>query len=600
MPILRAFVLAAVFCLISTSAQAQVSILNETFNELGNTSVKVDAVFAPAAQQGSTPFRITISNRSGKDRTWKVNIGDSASRKLSTDITESILVENGAVVTREIYLPVAPLFAAYTYRSVRVNITSPGLGQLTRSIGHEANDIFPAIGISKALARRSRFELDEHVKNRTPGDARFALPYLPEQLPINWRGYSSLDCLLIDLKSWEGLNDTQTRSLLEWVRMGGRLDIFVPESQKNFAITDLGIDGVRTRVKATQSGQLSLGQVHVKKWDGNQLNISIVDDYTKIEETPRRSSELESYFGSDWTLRSEFGEKKFNPGLILIPLLIFAIVVAPVNLFYFAKKGQRHRLFYTTPIISVAACLIIVVIIFLEDGLGGRGYRATLADIQSQPGEMRLYLTQEQVSRTGVVLQSGFDANAEMVMDPVNLPNSVFNPLSSSSARNIAYHFKGQRYGGGFFRSRSEQGFSIRSSQPTRARIEMEATQTDGAPPSLISSLPVAITSLYFRGVDGKIWVSPEDAVIAPGSPIPLEPSSSAAFENWLKGSTDSFSKALGKRILTLANERERYFAIPKSAGSFPIPSHPSIDWEREVVVLTGMALSTQPSFENE
>jgi hypothetical protein len=94
--------------------------------------------------------------------------------------------------------------------------------------------------------------------------------------------------------------------------------------------------------------------------------------------------------------------------------------------------------------------------------------------------------------------------------------------------------------------------------------------------------------------------VSPEDAVIAPGSPIPLEPSSSAAFENWLKGSTDSFSKALGKRILTLANERERYFAIPKSAGSFPIPSHPSIDWEREVVVLTGMALSTQPSFENE
>ena len=51
MPILRAFVLAAVFCLISTFAQAQVSILNETFNELGNTSVKVDAVFAPAAQQ---------------------------------------------------------------------------------------------------------------------------------------------------------------------------------------------------------------------------------------------------------------------------------------------------------------------------------------------------------------------------------------------------------------------------------------------------------------------------------------------------------------------------------------------------------------------
>ena len=600
MPIRRAFVLTAVFCLISSPVQAQVSLLNETYNAPGNTSVKVDAVFAPSAQQGSTPFRISISNQSGKDRTWKVKIGDSHSRKLSTEVIESILVEDGAVVTREIYLPLAPLFTTYTYRNIRVNITSSGLGQLTRSVSHETNDIFPTIGISEALARRSLRELNEEVNNRARSDTRFALPYLPEQLPINWRGYSSLDCLLIDLKSWEGLNDAQTRSILEWVRMGGRLDIFAPESEKNLAIYDLEIDGFQTRVNKPQSRQLSLGQVHLKKWDENQLKVSIVDDYTKIDETPRRSSELENYFGSDWNLRSEFGEKKFNPGLILIPLLIFAIVVAPVNLFHFAKKGQRHRLFYTTPIISVAACLIIVVIIFLEDGLGGRGYRATFADIQSQPGEMRLYLTQEQVSRTGVVLQSGFDANAEMVMDPVELPNSVFNPLSSSSARNIAYHFNDQRYGGGFFHSRSEQGFSIRSSPPTRARIEMTESRTGGANPSLISSLPVAVTSLYFRGADGKIWATPENAIILPGSPIYLEPSSNAAYRNWLKESTEFFSKALGKRILTLAEERGRYFAIPKSAGSFTIASHPSIDWERELVVLSGMALNTQPSSKDE
>lgn len=600
MPILRIFFLAAVFCLISPSAKAQVPILNETYKGLGKTSVKVEAVFAPSTQQGSTPFRVTISNQSGKDRTWKVKIGDSSSRKLSTYIIESISVENGAIVTREIYLPQAPLFTSYAYGNVRVDITSPGLNQLARSVGHQTNNDFPTLGISRPLARRSLQDLDDRVKKRASGDARFALPYLPEQLPINWRGYSSLDCLLIDLNSWEGLNDAQTRSLLEWVRMGGRLDVFVPESGKKLAVDDLEIDGVQTLPKATQSGQLSLGQVHLKKWDGDQLNLSIVNDYTQIEETPRRSIELENYFGSDWALRSEFGDRKFNPALILIPLIVFAIVVAPVNLFHFAKKGQRHRLFYTTPIISVAACLIIVVIIFLEDGLGGRGYRATLADIQSQPGEMRLYLTQEQVSRTGVMLQPGFDATAEMVMDPVKLPHSVFNPLSSSSNRNIAYHFYDQRYSGGFFRSRSEQGFSMRSSQPTRARIEIKAAKTAANPPSLISSLPVVITSLYFRGADGKIWASPKNAVIAPGSPIPLEPSSSAAYKNWLMKSTESFSKALGNRILTLAEERERYFAIPKSAGSFPIPSHPGIDWERELVVLTGMAMNTLPSSANE
>merc|ERR1712005_58774 len=103
---------------------------------------------------------------------------------------------------------------------------------------------------------------------------------------------------------------------------------------------------------------------------------------------------------------------------------------------------------------------------------------------------MRLYVTQEQVSRTGVILSSGFKSDTEMVMDPVNLPPSIFNPFSVGSNRTTDYYFSEQHYDGGFFRSRSEQGFSIRTSQPTRARVEVESTARRDSPPSLVSSLP--------------------------------------------------------------------------------------------------------------
>ena len=520
MPRFRVPLFAAILSLFSFTASAQVQILNETYRNSGKTSVNVEAVFAPSSQQGSMPFLITINNNSGKDRTWTVKIYDGQNhRKLSTDITETISVENGASITREVYLPVPPIFTTYSYRNVSVEVSSPGLNNLSRSVGHETNDNSPTLAISKALARRSISDLDDHIQNRGASDKRFALPFLPEHLPVNWRGYTGLDGLLIDKDSWDGLDDAQERAVLEWVRLGGRLDIFTtetPANGKKLAVSDLKIGGLSPFKRNPSSARLSLGMIHLRNWDGDHLDVAVT---TQFKSTPHRADELDSHYDRAWSLRTDFGDKKFNPAIILIPLLIFAIIVAPVNLFHFAKKGQRHRLFFTTPIISVVACIVIVAIIFLEDGLGGRGYRAILADIQSQPGEMRVYLTQEQVSRTGVMLQSGFDPEVDLTIDPVNLPRSVFNPLSNSSNRNTEYHFYKDHLGGGFFRSRSEQGFSIRSTQPTRARIEIIKPATDATTPSLVSSLPVAVSQVYFRDGDGNTWRSPRGYRCSPGKP---------------------------------------------------------------------------------
>src|SRR3712207_7807497 len=50
-----------------------------------------------------------------------------------------------------------------------------------------------------------------------------------------------------------------------------------------------------------------------------------------------------------WEARRRVGELDMNAGLLIGFIALFAAISGPVNLFWFAPAGQRHRLFWTTP-----------------------------------------------------------------------------------------------------------------------------------------------------------------------------------------------------------------------------------------------------------
>ncbi|HRQ91205.1 MAG TPA: hypothetical protein PLA50_20615, partial [Bacteroidia bacterium] len=295
---------------------------------------------------------------------------------------------------------------------------------------------------------------------------------------------------------------------------------------------------------------------------------------------------LESDYDSGWSLFDRFGTKDFNPLFIFFLLIAFAILVAPVNLFYFAKAGRRHRLFITTPIISVATCLLIVAVIFFMDGVGGSGMRVVLADLQPSAGETRTYLTQEQVSRTGVMVNSGFEAPQPYDLNPVSLPASRFNPLTPYAQRSDFYDIAGAQFSGPFFRSRSEQGFSLRSVEPGRARIEYAGTE-DGKP-KLVSNLSQEITALQYRDADGALWRTPAGTRVGPGQTIPLERLEKETWPDWAMESAGFFSKSRQILVRRLQFDRHRYFAQVADPTAFALPTHPGIRWSETHLLLTG------------
>lgn len=561
---------------------SQEEVFRRKYTSSSDTFVLVESIFGKSARHGALPYRITIRNNTDTDRVWNITFREgNPGRPLTTASTFRVAVESGSEVQRDVAFQFAPAFLAYDYRNLNISVSSPGLPSESRNQGEQTNQSFPALIMSEPLARRSLARLDDLVKKENTANTSFAKSVDVSYLPADWRGYTGIDAFLIDLSSWQDLSLAQRQAIISWVRLGGHLDVY--------AETDIPISNLKLPVRVGDpdagSTALSLGEVSLRQWNGQELPDNLITRYRGLSS---RAETFDRDFHTAWNLQKAFGTKPFNPTLVFILLLVFAILVAPVNLFYLAKPGRRHRLFITTPIISVVTCLLVVVLILFIDGIGGRGIRTVLADLQPSRDEMRLYVSQEQISRTGVMVNTGFEIDADYDINPVRLPDSNFNPFSPGSRRDATFEFNGGKYRGAFFQSRSEQAFSIRSVETTRSRIELTAASGNGAPPALTSNLAEAITDLIYVDESGEIWITPEGTKVAPGRIIPLEKPDGGKWPEWLREGTSQFSNSQQENIESLRSDRNRFFARLEKGEALALPTHKRIDWENTTLILTG------------
>ena len=113
----------------------------------------------------------------------------------------------------------------------------------------------------------------------------------------------------------------------------------------------------------------------------------------------------------------------------ILVLIAFGILVGPVNLFVFAKSGQRHRLFITTPIISVGASLLLIVLILFQDGFGGRGSRLLLMEVRSgRHRECRLSSPRSRSPGPGSCSATGFTTSEPGYLTPVLIGGVPLGP----------------------------------------------------------------------------------------------------------------------------------------------------------------------------
>ncbi len=570
------------------TANAQKTLINHTHKNLRTTSIKVESIFEHAFSHGYMPVRVTIRNGTKEDRNWNIafNYGGGYYNSFgySSSFTRSARANSEAV--HEILVPVPTAIENSNYRNLVISISSRGLSSASTNDSNQVHTQWPGIAISKKLALRSLSQLNDQANRSGHGTDVFGGKYEPEMLPsTDWRAYSGLDLLLIDAEEWNAVPAGPRKAIREWVRQGGRLDIYAKEQGTSpvdygFPDADLIKNGVH---------QFSLGEVSVQSWDGRELQASsVVNRYKNYRNGSENYAED---YDNDWGLQRSFGVRSFNPSLVFILLIAFAIIVGPVNLFVFAKPGQRQKLFITTPIISLIASLLIFALIMLKDGIGGSGQRLTFANIQPGSDERNIYLVQEQLSRTGVLLGAGFEVDDAAFVTPVRLRPSEWNRLTDTGnqARG-AFSKNGNVYAGSWFQSRSEQGQAIRSVLPTRSRIELRAPANGTEPPKLFSSLEFEVGEFFYRGQDGKVWKSTSKQ-IPPGKEIPLQVAELTEFNSWWDEQTKDFSSNNRKAIRAQRERTGHFFAVTEDQRAARVETLSSIRWKGDRVVASGAVL---------
>lgn len=197
----------------------------------------------------------------------------------------------------------------------------------------------------------------------------------PARLPANWLGFTSLRAVIVGSGEWKQLDDGQRNALLTWTACGGDL-IFVdgdatallPAGQRPPAASADGPAG------AYFFGRLHLLSSAAIERDG----LATVLSRAATLQDPNWA--LPANRARDWSAIAARGFRLPIPDVEGVParaylaiLIVFAILIGPVNYWVLRRKRQLVLLVLTAPIISAIFILLLGGYVIAGEGVGVRG-----------------------------------------------------------------------------------------------------------------------------------------------------------------------------------------------------------------------------------
>ncbi|MES2923173.1 MAG: hypothetical protein V4819_16575 [Verrucomicrobiota bacterium] len=556
---------------------AQETMIREVFDPATDTHLEVLALFSKPSPGGYFPVRVKIANNLRTDRTIHLDFessndsGDDLKAKSSFPITAAA----GKSVTRDILVPLTPPGTGSGNTSVTA-LLSGTLGMATNTIRSNSDGTQPAVLLSEALFTPNASVLDAAMGSTSSsgmrrGSSQFSGKFDPKQLPDDWLAFSGYDSVVLTDSDWSDIPPGARNAVLSWVRMGGQLIIYS--------------SGSATAAAMGLPAEPGFGRIEFRSIPSD-LKLDAPDVVRLVTKNPTKPQQVSARndFDGGWPLQRLFGAQTFRYALFVIVLILFAILVGPVNLFVFAKSGQRHKLFITTPIISLGASLVLIVLIIVQDGFGGNGMRRVLMEVRPDEGVNAAYLHQEQFCRTGVLTGSDFTIAPAADFQPVPIATSRWarytDGVGAKGNFNLQPAEGNLMASGDWFQSRSEHGHLLSAVTSTRGRIERDESR-------YLSTFEFPIDTLYYLD-EASQWHRAEG--ITAGKRFALVPVENSSALSKLIVEADAFANR-NKQFLKTAIPRPGHFiAITTHAPG--IATNPGIRWKETRTVITGPVVS--------
>lgn len=572
--------------LLSPDLNAQEVLLNREYNPKTGTSLTVTAMSSQLPSSGYMAIRVSARNGEKLPVNWSFHFTSKdhswdSSNQLSS--TFSLSCASGKQKNVEFLVPVVTAIQSDTPLVLETRISaSPPLSGNRIEMESQQEHSWPGVLMSETLHTPNSSSLDAAISSGSRyGGGNFAGSFTPRDLSEDWRAYVGYDILMLTSADWTAISPGAKNAILRWNRLGGRIILYA--LTPSVTLASLGIQEGDQTARSTLRTWGEIEMLDLPK--ASLLDASDTVRFVTSSKLKPRATTFGNELAASWPLQHAFGERSFNPVFFILILIAFGIIVGPVNLFVFAKSGQRHKLFITTPIISLSASALLLLIIVFQDGFGGKGHR--LALIEVQPEENTAYIQQQQIARTGVLLKTSFDTKDHAIISPVALDESRWARITPSNGGGESRYRislgeqNTQSLSGDWYKSRSEYGHLVTSVQATRGRLEL---LSPNGQPTITSTFDFPLEKIYYLDNNGSIWQS--SGALTSGRKTQLTPCPQADFNNWLNKQCKELNTDSKKRFNLLANRRGHFIAL-SNEGPF-IGTLASLKWKESTALITG------------
>ncbi len=469
--------------------------------QYGDIVVEAGAPTNLARSHGYVEYRISVSNRSPEDR-HQVTLTLPQQSYSGATVTRTIAVEPSSTADVSLFVT-----TALSGNGLGVEIDGqPQREAIAVNFSGYGYDPRPSVLISqgaysRAFETRAAAVLKDTEGKETFKGARSETPVA--EWSTTWLGYSSHDGVVLTADEMRALPEPAASALIRYVECGGALLVIgswqVPQSfqiekQKDGALltshAGFGVcmvsetGALEGLTKSNWESIMSAWKQSVSPWfpPANMM--------VEVGSANRAFPVMESV---NIPVR----------GLLLI-MLLFVIVIGPVNLLVLSKKKKRMWLLWTVPLISLLTCLAVSAYTVFSEGWSGRArylsytildettHRASTIGLNAfyaplTPGDGLRYGTETEITAQGNPYGYSYDS----------LPTRT------------ADWTEDQHLETGWVTARTPAHFMIRRSETRRERLTV--TRSSDGSLSVVNGLGVPIKSL---------WLADEKGVVYTGSNI--------------------------------------------------------------------------------
>lgn len=330
---------------------------------------------AEQTYHGYREIRVTLTNRHPSAERWvELRLPGQTNSTRGHDIrriSQALTLAPNTTTTVSLFHPPLPL--AGRTLDIRINGKQQRLDvsvdeHMPEYYHHGGSGIGGAVMMSKSVDTNYRNELLRRSGSPMEVGSVFQTELPIQQWSSHWLGYSRYDGVAVTQRDMTRAPAEVADALRRYVSAGGTLVVFGPwmppqswgtapgARSGDATIYETGFGAICTTA-ATDPNALSSGTHRILR-DEFRLSLTPLQEYRSIEDA-------NNFF-------SVVGELRVPIRGLIILMVIFAVLIGPVNLYVLAKKRRRMWLLWTVPAFSLATCLVIWSVNIFAEGFTAR------------------------------------------------------------------------------------------------------------------------------------------------------------------------------------------------------------------------------------